>query len=106
MEIYSEYSVLMSVYYKERPEYLKASIESIQAQTYPAKDFVLVCDGPLTPELDAVIEEKKTALGAVLQVVRLEKNSGLGKALNAGLMHCKCELVARMDSDDIAYSDR
>lgn len=106
MEIYSEYSVLMSVYYKERSEYLKASIESIQAQTYPAKDFVLVCDGPLTPELDAVIEEKKTALGAVLQVVRLEKNSGLGKALNAGLMHCKCELVARMDSDDIAYPDR
>ena len=106
MEIYSEYSVLMSVYYKERPEYLKASIESIQAQTYPAKDFVLVCDGPLTPELDAVIEEKKTALGAVLQVVRLEKNSGLGKALNAGLTNCKCELVARMDSDDIAYPDR
>lgn len=106
MEIYSEYSVLMSVYYKERPEYLKASIESIQAQTCPTKDFVLVCDGPLTPELDAVIEEKKTMLGAILQVIRLEKNNGLGKALNAGLMHCKYELVARMDSDDIAYPDR
>lgn len=41
------YSVLMSVYFKESPEYLKQAIESIQAQTVPTDDFVLVCDGPL-----------------------------------------------------------
>ena len=49
------YSVLMSVYHKEKPEYLRQAIESIQSQTVPASDFVLVCDGPLNPELDAVI---------------------------------------------------
>lgn len=103
---YSVYSVLMSVYKKENPDFLKQSIESIQNQTVPTDDFVLVCDGPLTPELDAVLVVKQQELGEVLNVVRLEKNGGLGNALNEGMRHCKNELIARMDSDDIAYPDR
>ena len=100
------YSVLMSVYYKENPEYLKQAIESIQMQTSQTNDFVLVCDGPLTKELDDVIDEKQAQMGAILRVVRLPQNSGLGCALNEGLKYCRNELVARMDSDDIAYTDR
>ena len=96
----------MSVYYKERPEYLQQSMESILHQTIPASDFVLVCDGPLTAELDAVIDTMQKKFGPVLHVHRLEKNGGLGKALNAGLEQCKYELVARMDSDDISRPDR
>ena len=103
---YKEYSVLMSVWYKEKPEYLKQAIESIQAQTLPTEDFVLVCDGPLGDELEAVIEAKQQEMGTVLKVVRLEKNGGLGNALNVGIKHCKKELIARMDSDDIAYPER
>ena len=103
---YKEYSVLMSVYYKEEPEYLKEAIESIQAQTLSSNDIVLVCDGPLTVELDKVIVLKQHELGDYLKIVRLEKNGGLGNALNEGIKHCKNELVARMDCDDIAYPDR
>lgn len=101
-----EYSVLMSVYYKEKPAYLKQAIESIQAQTLPTDDFVLICDGPLVTELDAVIAAKQREMGAVLKVVRLAKNGGLGSALNEGIMHCRNELIARMDSDDVAYPTR
>lgn len=97
-----KYSVLMSVYYKEKPEYLQQSIESILNQTIKTDDFVLVCDGPLTSSLDTVIERYSN----YLNVVRLETNRGLGHALTVGLDHCKNELVARMDSDDIAYPDR
>ena len=103
---YKKYSVLMSVYHKEKPEYLRQSIESIQAQTLPTDDFVLVCDGPLNAGLDSVIYKKQQEMGDILNVVRLEKNGGLGNALNEGIKHCKNELVARMDSDDIAYPDR
>ena len=103
---YKEYSVLMSVYHKERPEYLKQAIESIQVQSLSTNDFVLVCDGPLNDELDAVIQTKQLEMGENLNVVRLAKNEGLGNALNEGIKHCKNELVARMDSDDIAYPDR
>lgn len=52
---YVEYSVLMSVYHKEKPVQLEQAIESIQMQTLPASDFVLVCDGPLSSDLDDVI---------------------------------------------------
>lgn len=105
-EQYVAYSVLMSVYSKENPAWLKLAIESMQTQTLPTSDFVLVCDGPLTPELDGVIAEKQRQMGETLTVVRLEKNMGLGNALNEGIRHCRNDLVARMDSDDIACLDR
>lgn len=105
-ERYVAYSVLMSVYSKENPAWLKLAIESMQTQTLPTSDFVLVCDGPLTPELDGVIAEKRRQMGETLTVVRLEKNMGLGNALNEGIRHCRNDLVARMDSDDIACLDR
>lgn len=82
---YKEYSVLMSVYHKERPEYLKQAIESIQVQSLSTNDFVLVCDGPLNDELDAVIQTKQLEMGENLNVVRLAKNGGLGNALNEGI---------------------
>ena len=105
-EQYGAYSVLMSVYSKENPTWLRLAIESMQTQTLPTSDFVLVCDGPLTPELDGVIAEKQRQMGTVLTVVRLEKNMGLGNALSEGLRYCRNELVARMDSDDISCPDR
>lgn len=100
------YSVLMSVYHKEKPEYLKSSMESMFNQTVPTDDFVLICDGPLNESLDAVIAEMQKKYGSSLHVVRLEKNGGLGNALNEGIKYCKYELVARMDSDDISCPDR
>lgn len=101
MTVYGGYSVLMSVYYKEKAEYLRESIESMLSQTAPTDDFVLVCDGPLTPELDSVIEEFTS-----LHVIRLPENKGLGNALNEGMKQCRHELIARMDSDDISRPDR
>lgn len=100
------YSVLMSVYFKEKPENLRQSAESIFSQTVPTNDFVLMCDGPLTEELDGVISELRERYGDVLHVVRLEENCGLGIALNRGLQECRNELIARMDSDDIALANR
>ena len=101
-----QYSVLMSVYHKENAEYLRTAMDSIWRQTVPTDDFVLVCDGPLNERLDAVIEKMEKEHPDTLHVVRLEKNGGLGNALNEGIKHCKYDLVARMDSDDISRPDR
>ena len=100
------YSVLMSVYYKERPEYLMSSMQSIYNQTVPADDFVLVCDGPLNSELDSVIGQMQSLFEDRLQIVRLKENGGLGNALNEGMKKCRFSLIARMDSDDISRPDR
>ncbi|NBI77923.1 glycosyltransferase [Anaerotruncus colihominis] len=99
------YSVLMATYCGENAAYLHRSIASILGQTVPADDFVLVCDGPLTPELDAELEYWETKTD-ILNLLRLPKSEGLGNALNKGLAVCKNELVARMDSDDISCPDR
>ena len=100
------YSVLMSVYHKEDPEYLHQSIQSVMEQTVKTNDFVLVCDGPLTDALDAVIASAVKSFGEVVRVFRLEENQGLKHALNYGLPLCKNELIARMDSDDICHKER
>lgn len=101
-----KYSVLMSVYYKENPEYLIESIESILAQTVAADEFVIVCDGPLTVKLDEVLAGYESAHPELFKVIRLEENKGLGSALNVGLAHCSNEMVARMDSDDVSMPFR
>ena len=100
------YSVLMSVYYKEKPEFLCQSIYSMINQTVQTNDFVLVCDGPLTEELDEVIACFSHNSPPYFRVVRVETNQGLGHALNIGLNYCKNEFVARMDSDDISVKER
>ncbi len=100
------YSVLMSVYIKEKPEYFRAAIQSMIDQTAQADEFVIVCDGPLTDELNEVILWAEQILKEKIKIIRIPKNVGLGKALNAGLALCKNELVARMDTDDISLTDR
>ena len=102
----NNYSVLMSVYHGEKAENLLLSANSVFMQTVPTNDFVLMCDGPLTKELDAVIEQFLLEHSDIFRVVRLEQNRGLGYALNVGIKECKNELIARMDSDDVAVANR
>lgn len=94
------FSVLMSVYVKERPEWLRQAMLSVFDQTVKPAEVVLVEDGRLTAELEAVVQEFEAA-HTELKVIRREKNQGLGSALNEGLKQCSHELVARMDTDDI-----
>jgi len=101
-----KYSVLMSLYIKENPIYLKSAIDSMLNQTCPPDEIVIVEDGPLTKELYCVIEEYVKNNPGIFQVVKNEKNLGLGLALNKGLSKCKNELVARMDTDDISLPTR
>ena len=101
-----EYSVLMSVYQKENPVFFRSSIESMMKQRLPFSDFVLVCDGPLGRELEEVIRWAEESLKDRFQCIRLPENKGLGMALAEGITHCKYDIVARMDSDDLSRPER
>lgn len=103
---FSPYSVLMSVYGKDKPQYLDDAIASMASQTIPFEDMVIVCDGPLTAGLNEVLENWRRELGNSLLLVHLPKNVGLGSALAEGLGRCRCDTVVRMDSDDISRPDR
>ena len=96
------YSVLMSLYVKEKPEYLQLAIESMLTQTVRPDEIIIVEDGPLTENLYAVLNE----YSPYIRRIRNEKNMGLGLALNVGLKECRNELVARMDTDDISKPER
>lgn len=102
-----KFTVLLSVYSKESANNLNQCLNSIWNETTLKPDqIVLVEDGPLNEELYSCIKEWKLLLGETLEIINLEINSGLARALNIGLMHCKYELVARMDTDDISLSNR
>lgn len=96
-----KYSVLMSLYKKEKPEYLRIALDSMLKQTIEPDEIVLVEDGPLTDELYEVLSDYP-----MLHRIRNKKNLGLGLALNVGLKQCRNELVARMDTDDCSKPNR
>ena len=101
-----KFSVLMSVYYKEDPLFLRQAIESIINQTVPPTEIVIVKDGPLTKELDEVIDEYVQKYEGLFNILSLETNCGLGIALAKGVHSCKYDIIARMDTDDIANETR
>lgn len=99
-----DYSVLLTVYKSDNPEYFRLSLNSMITQTVPSNDIVIVIDGPVPQSITDIIGElSKTA---PINAIQLKQNMGLGLALNEGLKECKNELVARMDSDDISLPTR
>ena len=101
---YPKYSVLMTVYAKEKAEYLKEAIDSMLNQTVKPSEFVLVEDGPLNDELYKVIDLYKKNRN--FKVVALEENQGSGPASAVGILACSYEWIARLDSDDYSIPDR
>lgn len=101
-----DYSVLMTVYQKENPEFLRQSLESMFSQTLQPSQVVLSCDGKLTDGLYKVIKDFQEKYKEVFQPLFLYENRGTAYAANMGIDVCKCKYIARMDSDDISRPER
>jgi len=105
-----KFSVLMSVYKSDDADNLLRALESVTIdQTLKPTQLVLVKDGPVSLEIDTIIQKKQSVLrelGIEFSVIPKEVNGGLAAALNTGLEYCKYEYIARMDSDDVALPNR
>lgn len=100
-------SILMATYVKEKPAYLDESIKSIWTDQERKPDqVVLVEDGRLTQELDQIVTKWQNIIGDKFTLLKNKENKGLALALNDGIALCKGDLIARMDSDDIAMPNR
>ena len=103
---YPNFSVLMSLYIKENAEYFDECMRSILNQTVLPSEIVIVYDGPISNDLSKMVEKYKKNNPGLIKTIENKKNKGLGLALADGVPACKYELIARMDTDDIAREDR
>jgi glycosyltransferase involved in cell wall biosynthesis len=101
----AQFSVTLSVYKNDSPLYFRDAMSSIIDQTIPPNEIVLTVDGPVTSDIDEVINDFQHKIN-YLNVIRISENQGRGIAHKIGIEHCSHQLIAIMDSDDIAVHDR
>ncbi len=102
----NRFSVLMSIYHKENASFFKRAMESVWDQTLKPAEVILIEDGPVGEEIHSVEALFAERNEIALKIVPLQESHQLGRALAIGLEHCSCDIVARMDTDDIAHPDR
>lgn len=103
---YPDFSVLMSVYKKDNPIYLDKALNSVESQTIIPTEIILVEDGPISDELQKIINKHKLNFINNFKVIKSIQNQGLGASLQLGTKFVSTNWIARMDSDDISVHDR
>jgi glycosyltransferase involved in cell wall biosynthesis len=94
-------SLLVPIYHRDNPKYFEAALKSLLHLTTSPDEVIVGCDGPLTPELDDIIERFIRDYPKQVTVIRSEENIGLGYIINKMAHIAKNEILARMDSDDL-----
>lgn len=98
-------SIIMGVYNCAKT--LRASIDSILAQTFTDWEFV-ICDDGSEDNTFAILQEYKECYPEKFLILKNEKNRGLTKTLNICIDHSSvsADYIARMDGDDISLPKR
>lgn len=108
----TSFSVAMSIYKDDVPEFLETALDSIIIdQTLKPDEVVIVGDGPLPEALVEIVEKEKQKIAQAALPVEIvflpqAQNRGLGAALGIACEACRYPYIARMDSDDISKPDR
>jgi glycosyltransferase involved in cell wall biosynthesis len=99
-------SVVLPTYHGDTPNELEQAIESLADQTVLPEELYIVKDGPLTNDLELVIDVKTNEFPTTIRTHQIAENKGLGNALRVGVEKCSYDIVARMDADDISVPSR
>ena len=103
----ASFSIIMSLYKNDKPEFVKEALDSmLEHQSKTPDEIVLVQDGPVSDDFSILLQDYEDEYGELFNVIKLEKNGGLGNALRIGVESAKYDICARMDSDDICLPDR
>lgn len=103
----SKVAVLLPVYRKDKVDYLCKAVESVVSQTYRHIHVYIGVDGPVGNGIRTYLNQ--AGQNGQISIVWFEENRGLAHVLNDLLTVCLgdgCELIARMDADDISLPDR
>jgi len=105
--MHEPFTLLLSVYDGDRPDFLERAFRSaVDDQTLRPDQVVIVRDGPVREELAACLGRLQAGSPVPVTLVPLERNRGLGPALDSGLAASKHDVIARMDADDVAMPHR
>lgn len=85
-------------------KYVKAAVESIQRQTYPKWELVVIDDA--STDRSYGIVRRMARKDKRIKLYKNIKNLGIGATMNKLLQYARGDLIARMDADDVAFPDR
>lgn len=101
------FSIITSVYKNDNPKFVRVALDSMLVeQTVKPTEIIIVRDGVVSATLDSLLNDYEALYPSTFNIIRLEENKGLGKALKIGVESAKYNIVARMDSDDICLPNR
>jgi len=106
---YPPFSIAMSVYIKDNAAFFDSALASVINQSLKPSEIVLVVDGPVHDSIQKVIEKYSEICiekGIRLITNKLDVNGGLGNSLRIAVEIAAYDIIARMDSDDIASFNR
>lgn len=95
-------TVLMGVFNSE--DHISEAIQSILQQTLVDIELLIIddCSTDSTRDIVNSFAEKDSRI----RLMCLPENHGLGYCLNLGVQEASCELIARMDGDDVSVKFR
>lgn len=100
------FSVCMSVYKNDNADDFLTAVHSVtDCQTIRPHELILVIDGPIPDSLEHAIQALSNELNNFI-IIRFEENKGHAAARQAGIDAAHYDIIAIMDSDDIALPDR
>ena len=103
-DIRHKISVVLPIY-NESVEMVSEALNSIQKQSFSDIEILVILDNPMNYNLIDYIE-KCCKEDKRIKFIINEKNLGLPLSLNKAIKMAKYDLIARMDADDISYSNR
>lgn len=102
----SNFTVLISTYIKDDVKDFELAVKSIFYNTVVPNEILITVDGPVTNEMNQLLEYFTKLLPNVVRILRQKINQGRGNIAAFGVESARYELIAKMDSDDIAILQR
>lgn len=99
-----KFSVLLNIYAKDKPAWIKQALDSVLSNTITPTEVVIMVDGPVGKDIQTVLDE--AVKDKTVRVLSHPVNIGRGAALGYAVPKCNYELIALMDADDVSRKDR
>jgi len=98
------FTALGAFWHEDSPELLEKALDSVCQNSLLPQEIILVQDGPVSSELNKVVEDCNSPIP--FRLIQLNDNMGLGYAMNVGLKAVKTPYVIRFDADDLSLLHR